>query len=100
MAEIIQELVLTYIEEENPHKANTIINKILLTIGADTPKFITLIDTLEPFLIEDCSPSESAKGLGLLGEILSKVRHLDLSVKQISSIMTFIRAKICSVGCV
>ena len=89
-----EQLVLGFMDTKSPKEELAEVNKLVVFAARKSGAFVDILVALAPWFQGDKPDEEIVKAIKMIGEILAKVKTLDLSIKQKEVLIDFFQKRL------
>lgn len=84
-----EHLVYAFMDAKSVKEELDIVNKLILLVARESGGFVSVLEHLQPWFAGDKPDQEITKSMKLIGELLAKVKTLNLTFKQKEILLDF-----------
>lgn len=84
-----EQLVVSFMDTKSVKDELAVVNKLILFVAREPDGFVSVLENLLPWFTGDKPDQEITKSMKLIGELLAKVKTLNLSFKQKDILLDF-----------
>lgn len=84
-----EHLVYAFMDAKSVKEELDIVNKLILLVARESAGFVSVLEHLQPWFAGDKPDQEITKSMKLIGELLAKVKTLNLTFKQKEILLDF-----------